>query len=219
MAEQLESLASPLNTIQVGLKASLRKPRLPHWCSSAESIVWTASALDFQCWNSFSTRFPVLIGLVRVLKLPQHWFSSAEFLSALVFQCWTSVSTRFPVLNGHQHWVTSAEIRGYRGRVRSKVIQHWLPSAETAVSTGTECWYTKTSPSALDLPVLEDTSALENQCYEIFSTGKRVLTSLKDWNDVRTSADVLPALESPSAERGTRRKFEGKISYFVQRKL
>ncbi|CAH1267246.1 BBS12 [Branchiostoma lanceolatum] len=55
----------------------------------------------------------------------------AEWSSALGYQCCMEFGTRLPVLNARQSG-------GARSRVMSKVIQHWLPSAETAVSTGTE---------------------------------------------------------------------------------
>ncbi|CAH1265318.1 ARPC4 [Branchiostoma lanceolatum] len=47
--------------------------------------------------------------------------------------------TRLPVLNARQSG-------GAWSRVMSKVIQHWLPSAETAVSTGTDVLRTRTTP-------------------------------------------------------------------------
>ena len=128
-----------------------------------------------------STGIPVLNGLVPVLKVHQHWVSSAE----------PRLSTGIPVLSLSEHWFSSAELLSALGNQcwtcpcsGGVAIQHWLPSAEPAVSTGTECWYTKVTGSALDLPVLGVTSALENQCWKNFSTGLPVLMFLKHWNRV-----------------------------------
>ena len=138
-----------------------------------KQMVKSASALGAQCWRMFSTRFPVLIGLSPVLKLPQHSFSSAEKTSALVFQCWKdvfqcwmfvstrlqcwtrgpggdrsgqrSLSTGYPVLKPPSALEPSADIQKLRLPHSifqcSGALQHWITSAEKSSAQENECWH------------------------------------------------------------------------------